>query len=77
MTLPIAFGVLGLIAIIALLWCLRGFSRELKRGRKAVGFVVRLESAVSRSAATNDRARNAGSVIEIPGRSVLHSGRPA
>lgn len=77
MTLPIAFGVLGLLAIIALFWCLRGFSRELKRGRKAVGLVVRVENTVDKPMAANPRARNAGSVIEIPGRAVLHSSRPA
>jgi hypothetical protein len=42
MTLFMGFTIVGYLSIIALLWCFRGFSRELKKGRKVVGVVVRV-----------------------------------
>ena len=50
MTFFAAFTILVYLALIALLWCFRGFSRELKSGRKTVGLIVKVvpqdESAV-------------------------------
>jgi hypothetical protein len=42
MTFFIGLAIVGYLSIIALLWCFRGFSRELKNGRKAVGLIVRV-----------------------------------
>jgi hypothetical protein len=42
MTLFIGFMIVGYLSIIALLWCFRGFSRELKKRRKVVGLIVRV-----------------------------------
>ena len=38
MTFFMIFAIFGYLLVLALLWCLRGFSRELKNGGKAVGF---------------------------------------
>jgi hypothetical protein len=43
MTLFMSFMIFFFFAIIALLWCFRGFSRELQHPRKPVGYVVRLK----------------------------------
>ncbi|HET9281026.1 MAG TPA: hypothetical protein VFR24_03585 [Candidatus Angelobacter sp.] len=42
MTFFMGFAIIGYLSIIALLWCFRGFSRELKNGRKVVGLIVRV-----------------------------------
>ena len=65
MTVFIAFTVFGLLAIAALFWCLRGFSRELKQGRKVIGVVVRIEATDARQAVEGHAARNTSSVIEM------------
>jgi hypothetical protein len=41
-TLFMVFMLFVFFAIIALLWCFRGFSREVKRSRKPVGMWVRV-----------------------------------
>jgi hypothetical protein len=55
MTLFLGFAIVGYLSIIALLWCFRGFSRELKNGKKAVGFVVRV--APDQTGAVRDGGR--------------------
>ncbi len=69
MTLFILAVVFGLLALVALFWCLVGFSRELNRGRKTVGMVVHIESTMPKASAI----RNPANVTEI----TLHSGRSA
>lgn len=67
----------GLLAIVALFWCLRGFTRELKRSRRMVGMVVRVETIIGQASATNHAVRNTENVIAMTRRAALHSGRPA
>jgi hypothetical protein len=66
MTVFMAFAILGSFATIALLWCFMGFSRELKRGRKTVGVVVRVMDTDAKHPARNQPRGNKGSVIEMP-----------
>jgi len=42
MTFFMAFSIVCYLAILALLWCFRGFSRALKEGPPTVGLLVRV-----------------------------------
>lgn len=42
MTFFMLFAFAMFLAIVALLWCFRGFSRELKQPRKPIGLLVRI-----------------------------------
>ena len=41
MTYFMIFAIFGYLSVLALLWCLRGFSRELKSGKKTIGLMVK------------------------------------
>jgi hypothetical protein len=43
MTLFMLFTMATYLAIVAMLWCFRGFTREIKRGRRVIGLLVRVE----------------------------------
>lgn len=60
-----AFTIVVLLSVVALFWCLKGFSRELKRGRNTVGWVVRVMDADANQAPRNQTAGNKGSVIQM------------
>ncbi len=63
MTFFMGFSIVGYLAIFALLWCLRGFSRELKHGRKVIG--IRVKVVPRRSALKNCAIQPAGKIGEI------------
>jgi hypothetical protein len=77
MTLFIVLAIFGPLAIVALFWCLRGFSRELKQRRKIAGMAVRIETIIDEGAAANHVVRDTGAVVEITRRAALQSRRPA
>ena len=65
MTLTV-FMIVVLLSVVALFWCLKGFSRELKRGRNTVGWFVRVMDADANQAPRNQTAGNKGRVIQMP-----------
>lgn len=73
MTLYMVFMIVSFLAVLAMLWCFRGFTRELKQGRKPIGLLVRVEG----SAAARKRIMSAEVVRPEfrPGRAVATPAR--
>jgi hypothetical protein len=66
MARQIIFMILGCASGGFLLWCLSGFTRALKQGRKVVGVVVRVVEADAKGEASENMRRNAGTASVIP-----------
>ena len=68
----VGFFIICLIAVLGVFWCLWGFSRELRRSRKAVGVVVvRVVGPESRhlleeNSRMEDAGRNVAKIAEFP-----------
>jgi hypothetical protein len=56
---------MGFLAVLALLWCFRGFTRELRQGRKQVGLLVQIVKVDTKDAARGSIGRNIKNVIEL------------
>jgi len=66
MTHLMAFSIVGLMAILTLLWCLWGFSREQRHPRKTVGLLVRAFSRDRDESPVRGTRRKAGDLVELP-----------
>ena len=67
-------AVFSALAIAVLLWCFRGFSRELKGGRKVIGVVVRVETTGGEKAVRSHAVRHTANVVEMTRTRVLRPG---
>ncbi|MBZ5531853.1 MAG: hypothetical protein LAO20_10510 [Acidobacteriia bacterium] len=47
MTLFMVLMMVSFLAVLAMLWCFRGFTRELKQGRKPIGLLVRVDDGAT------------------------------
>jgi hypothetical protein len=67
----VAFFIICLMAVLAVLWCLWGFSRELRRSRRTIGLVVRVHgedanASPKKDSRTESASRNPGAILEFP-----------
>jgi hypothetical protein len=66
MPMQIVLMTIGCLSGGFLLWCLNGFTRALKQGRRVIGLVVNLAEVDARSRASDKMRRNAGKVVVLP-----------
>jgi len=71
MTFFVAFFVICFVAVLGVFWCLWGFSRELQRSRRTIGFVVRVQAGEMNASPKNDSPvenvrRNMPKVVAFP-----------
>jgi hypothetical protein len=80
MARQIIFMILGCASGGFLLWCLSGFMRALKQGRKVVGLVVRVVESDAKGAASESLRRNTGTASVVqrtrprPKKAEVHTG---
>jgi len=67
----VGFFIVSLIAVLGVFWCLWGFTRELRRSRKAVGVVARVVGPESmhlpeENSLMEDTSRNVAEIVKFP-----------